>query len=67
MIDLTNTKYENLKIKSVAYFNKEDVEKIDWYGYAIENNKFIACGDSNKLDMLIGVFLNIVEPNKLKF
>jgi Immunity protein 53 len=37
----------------------------DWYGYKVENSKFTASGDFSKLGMLIEIFKQMVENDKI--
>lgn len=58
-IDLNETPYEILSIDSGLIERDEN----DWIHYKTENSKFIASGDLDKLDFLIGIFRDIVRKN----
>lgn len=34
----------------------------DWYGYKLENGKFEASGDPNKLEFIISLFKDLIGP-----
>ena len=53
-IDLDDTYFSELPWK---YYETNDN---DWYGYKIENRKFVASGDPLKLDLLIGIFKSLI-------
>lgn len=56
-IDLDDTNVAEL---SWIYYETNDN---DWYGYKIEDRKFVASGDPFKLDYLIGIFKSfIIKP-----
>ncbi len=54
-IELTDTKIEDLLIP----FQLVEVSKTDWYTIEIKEQKYIANGDTRKLDFLIGMFKEI--------
>ncbi|MBK6607408.1 MAG: immunity 53 family protein [Leptospiraceae bacterium] len=55
-IDLHDTSLENLEILPDA----KQISDSDWYVIKIKDKKFIAVGDSTKLDFLIGKFRELV-------
>lgn len=56
-IDISKTSIANLNLKGILNENS----KQDWYGVKIENQKFIASGDSDKLTFLLGLFKEMIE------
>lgn len=59
VIDLADTKAENLEIEYKLYQETAD----DWYGYSIENGVFKAAGDPTKLGMLFKIFKDSVTKH----
>jgi len=55
-VDLFNTKV-HIENKEWELFEKTDS---DWYGYMIKDNKFIASGDSRKLQFLLELFKGLI-------
>ena len=56
-IDISNTSLANMNLKSIL--NEKGPH--DWYGVKIENQKFIAIGDSGKLKFLLSLFKDMIE------
>lgn len=61
-IDLRNTSLENLSIIN----DTVQLSLNDWYYYEINNQKFKAGGDLNKLIFLISKFKEVIDIHKLK-
>jgi hypothetical protein len=58
-IDLTYTPLSKFVLKSRSLDKGAD----DWYFYQVEQSKFTASGDLNKIDFLLNEFRNVVEAN----
>ncbi len=56
VIDLTDTKYEDLTTAEVSIVDEEF-----WFQYYISNSTFKAYGDLSQLDFLIGKFLELIN------
>ncbi|MGJ8593557.1 MAG: immunity 53 family protein [Aquaticitalea sp.] len=56
-IDISKTSVANLNLKGILNERSKD----DWYGVKIENQRFIASGDSGKLAFLLGLFKEMIE------
>ena len=56
-IDISKTSIAGMSIKWIL----NEKGKHDWYGVKIENQKFIASGDSGKLVFLLGLFREMIE------
>lgn len=56
-IDISNTSIANITIEWILNENG----KQDWYGVKIENQKFIASGDADKLTFLLELFKKMIE------
>lgn len=56
-IDISKTSVANMNLKGIL----NEKSKQDWYGVKIENQKFIASGDSDKLTFLLGLFKEMIE------
>jgi hypothetical protein len=58
-IDLTETALERRPFASVSRGHPED--DADWITCKIEESKFVACGGSDNLSELLGIFLRWAE------
>lgn len=56
-IDISNTSLANTTINWILNENGKE----DWYGVKIENKKFTAAGDPDKLQFLLGLFKEMIE------
>lgn len=56
-IDISNTSIANTTINWILNEN----DKQDWYGVKIEDQKFTAAGDPEKLIFLLGLFKEMIE------
>jgi len=59
-IDLIDTALENQTIEKQF----KEIDPTNWYLIQIQDNKFMACGDSSKLDFLLLEFKKIAEPKQ---
>lgn len=57
MIDLKETEHEDLICDNHLQVNSDN----DWYSYKIENSKFIAYGDPEKLDTILIKFKELID------
>ena len=57
MIDLKETEHEDLICDNHLKANSDN----DWYSYKIENSKFIAYGDPEKLDTILMKFKELID------
>jgi hypothetical protein len=58
-INLEGTIVEEL---SIPYQLVEKSEQ-DWYGISVERAMFLGVGDTSKLELLLSLFKNLVEPS----
>jgi len=58
-IDLRNTPLENLQIDNDTIEHSEN----DWYFYIVKDAKYLASGDTTKLEFLLEKFKELVEQN----
>ncbi|MFD1063855.1 immunity 53 family protein [Winogradskyella litorisediminis] len=56
-IDISKTSIANLEIKWIL----NEINRKDWYGVKVENQKFLAAGDINKLPFLLNLFRDMIE------
>ncbi|WP_296316947.1 immunity 53 family protein [Winogradskyella sp. UBA3174] len=56
-IDISKTSIANLEIKWIL----NEINRQDWYGVKVENQKFLAAGDSSKLIFLLDLFKQMID------
>lgn len=56
-IDISKTSIANLEIKWIL----NEINRQDWYGVKVENQKFFAAGDSSKLGFLLDLFKQMID------
>ena len=60
-IDLVYTDWQDSEIEYQVF----ETSGNDWYGYRVENGKFIGSGDPKKLTVIINAFRQIVEEKSV--
>lgn len=56
-IDISKTSIANLEIKWIL----NEINRQDWYGVKVENQKFLAAGDASKLIFLLDLFKQMID------
>ncbi|OZV66877.1 immunity 53 family protein [Winogradskyella aurantia] len=56
-IDISKTSVANLEIKWIL----NEINRQDWYGVKVENQKFLAAGDTGKLTFLLNLFRQMID------
>ncbi|EDP72128.1 hypothetical protein FBALC1_13542 [Flavobacteriales bacterium ALC-1] len=56
-IDISRTSIANLEIKWIL----NEINRHDWYGVKVKNQKFFAAGDANKLTFLLDLFKQMID------
>lgn len=56
-IDISKTSIANLEIKWIL----NEINRQDWYGVKVENQKFFAAGDTGKLIFLLDLFKQMID------
>ena len=56
-IDISKTSVANLEIKWIL----NEINRQDWYGVKVENQKFLAAGDASKLIFLLDLFKQMID------
>lgn len=56
-IDISTTSIASINLEWIL----NETSPQDWYGVKIENQKFTAQGDSDKLEFLLGLFKEMIE------
>ena len=56
-IDISKTSIANLEIKWIL----NEINRQDWYGVKVENQKFLAAGDAGKLIFLLDLFRQMID------
>jgi len=56
-IDISKTSIANLEITWIL----NEINRQDWYGVKVENQKFFAAGDTNKLIFLLDLFKQMID------
>ena len=59
-IDLSETKLDGIRQE----WKLLKIDENNWYGFKIENNKFIASGDTSKLYKLLNLFKELFETDE---